>query len=112
MIPVLILMGYDPKLEIMTKPVYLANFLYLGIGACAVCFVTWNIALKMLGVVKTSMYLYLNPVITIIASAIILNERITWIAILGTIFILLGLIISQQGAQGSKKEMQKKNEDA
>lgn len=111
MIPVLILMGYDPKLEIMTKPVYLANFLYLGIGACAVCFVTWNIALKMLGVVKTSMYLYLNPVITIIASAIILNERITWIAILGTIFILLGLIISQQGAQGSKKEMQKKNED-
>ncbi|MBO8463689.1 MAG: DMT family transporter [Firmicutes bacterium] len=112
MIPVLILMGYDPKLEIMAKPVYLANFLYLGIGACAVCFVTWNIALKMLGVVKTSMYLYLNPVITIIASAIILNERITWIAILGTIFILLGLIISQQGAQGSKKEMQKKNEDA
>lgn len=111
MIPVLILMGYDPKLEIMAKPVYLANFLYLGIGACAVCFVTWNIALKMLGVVKTSMYLYLNPVITIIASAIILNERITWIAILGTIFILLGLIISQQGAQGSKKEMQKKNED-
>ena len=111
MIPVLILMGYDPKLEIMTKPVYLANFLYLGIGACAVCFVTWNIALKMLGVVKTSMYLYLNPVITIIASAIILKERITWIAILGTIFILLGLIISQQGAQGSKKEMQKKNED-
>ena len=112
MIPVLILMGYDPKLEIMAKPVYLANFLYLGIGACAVCFVTWNIALKMLGVVKTSMYLYLNPVITIIASAIILKERITWIAILGTIFILLGLIISQQGAQGSKKEMQKKNEDA
>lgn len=111
MIPVLILMGYDPKLEIMAKPVYLANFLYLGIGACAVCFVTWNIALKMLGVVKTSMYLYLNPVITIIASAIILKERITWIAILGTIFILLGLIISQQGAQGSKKEMQKKNED-
>lgn len=111
MIPVLILMGYDPKLEIMTKPVYLVNFLYLGIGACAVCFVTWNIALKMLGVVKTSMYLYLNPVITIIASAIILKERITWIAILGTIFILLGLIISQQGAQGSKKEMQKKNED-
>ena len=97
MIPVLMVMGYHPKLDIMLQPVYLANFLYLGIGACAICFITWNVALKILGVVKTSVYLYLNPVITIIASAIILKEKITWIAIVGTVFILIGLVVSGRG---------------
>lgn len=104
MIPILMIMGYHPNLDIMVKPVYMANFLYLGIGACAICFVTWNMALKMIGVVKTSMYLYLNPVITIIASALILKEKITWIAVVGTIFILLGLVISEQGSREKKKE--------
>lgn len=99
MIPVLFVLGYHPKLETMLEPVYIANFLYLGVGACAICFVTWNMALKILGVVRTSVYLYLNPVITIIASAIILKERITWIAVVGTIFILLGLVISERGSK-------------
>lgn len=73
----------------------LANLLYLGVGACAVCFVTWNYAVEILGAIKTSVYIYLIPVITIIMSVIILHERITVMAVCGTALTLAGLIISE-----------------
>ena len=59
------------------------------------CFVTWNVALRILGAVKTSVYIYAVPVITIIISALILNEKITAYSAVGTILTLAGLIISE-----------------
>ena len=53
---------------------YLLNILYLGLGASALCFVTWNLAVKTLGAVKTSVYIYMVPIITVVTSALILNE--------------------------------------
>lgn len=44
----------------------LCNLLYLGLGASALCFVTWNFAVKALGAVKTSVYIYMVPVITVV----------------------------------------------
>lgn len=82
---------------------YLLNFAFLGFGASALCFVTWNYAIKILGPVKTNVYIYLSPVITVITSALILNEKITLLAIIGTIFILSGLIISETKINFKKK---------
>ena len=109
MIPVIALNGYNASLETLLKPVNLGNFLYLGIGACAICFVTWNFAMKVLGSVKASVYLYLNPVITIIASAIVLKENITSVAIGGTILILIGLIVSERGNKGETEILECEN---
>lgn len=36
------------------------DILYLGLGASALCFVTWNFAVKELGAVKTSVYIYMD----------------------------------------------------
>ena len=77
MIPILIGSGAKFHSSAYTKPLNLANLLYLGIGACAVCFVTWNYAVKMLGAIKTSAYIYAIPVITIVVSVIILHEKVT-----------------------------------
>ena len=70
--------------------------LYLGFGASALCFVTWNFSVRVLGAVKSSVYIYLVPVITIIFSAIILDEPVTLMIILGTLLTLLGLFISEK----------------
>ena len=51
--------------------------LYLGIGASAICFLTWNFATKYLGVVKTTVYIYACPVVTVITAYLVLNEPIT-----------------------------------
>ncbi|HIU64140.1 MAG TPA: DMT family transporter [Candidatus Avacidaminococcus intestinavium] len=70
------------------------NLLYLGICASALCFGTWSWSVNILGPVKTSMYIYVSPIVTLITSAIILDEKITFLTILGTLLIFTGLIIS------------------
>ena len=74
---------------------HLFHFLYLGIGASALCFVTWNWAVKTLGTIKSSVYIYTVPVITVFTSAIILKEEITLTVILGTVLTLTGLVVCE-----------------
>ncbi len=76
--------------------VNLGNLLFLGVLASAICFATWNFGVKAIGAVKSSVYLYASPMITVIFSAIILGEKITPMELGGIGLILLGLIISQR----------------
>ena len=77
MLPALMVSGVRLELTRLTAPVNLGNLLFLGLGASALCFVTWNFAVKALGAVKTSVYIYLVPVITVAASVLILREPFT-----------------------------------
>lgn len=77
------------------NPVYLLNILFLGLGASALCFVTWNFAVKRLGAVRTSIYIYMVPVITLIASVLILHEPFTWMTGVGMFLTLAGLLLSE-----------------
>ena len=71
------------------------DILYLGLGASALCFVIWNFAVKELGAVKTSVYIYMVPVITVITSVLILYEKLTLLAGIGTVLTLIGLFLSE-----------------
>ena len=77
------------------SPAILANYLYLGLLASGLCFVTWNYSVNVLGTIKTSVYIYAIPLVTVIASALILDESITPISGLGTVLIVIGLGISE-----------------
>lgn len=94
MVPAIFAFDFKLGLYRFNSVLNLMNILYLGIGASAVCFVTWNWSVKILGVVKTSVYIYLVPVITTCASVLILHENITLISISGIILTLAGLFIS------------------
>lgn len=107
MIPALLLMDFHPALSDLLSTKNLLNLLFLGLGASALCFVTWNIAVKILGSVKTSVYIYIVPVVTAITSAVILHEKITGTAVLGIILTLAGLFLSESKKipqQASSKE--------
>lgn len=95
MIPALFLFGFKPDMHRMIQSVNLFNILFLGFGASALCFVTWNLAVKTLGAVKTSVYIYMAPVITVATSVLVLRERITGIAVFGILFTLAGLLLSE-----------------
>ena len=75
-------------------PKNILNLMFLGFGASALCFVTWSQAVRLLGTVKTSIYIYFIPVMTVISSVIILNEKLTLYSFAGIILIILGLMIS------------------
>ena len=96
MFPALFIFDCRLGLERFASPVNTLNLLYLGFGASALCFVTWNWAVRILGAVKTTVYIYLVPVVTVVSSVIILHETITPLAIAGTALTLTGLIVSQR----------------
>lgn len=95
MLPALFLYNFRLGIERFANPVNLFNIIFLGLGASALCFVTWNFALKVLGAVRTSIYIYMIPVITVVTSMIVLHEKITGMAALGTILTLAGLFVSE-----------------
>ena len=90
-------MVFDVRLDIarLADPVNALNLLFLGLGASALCFVTWNMAIKRLGVVQASLYIFLTPVITVVCSLLILHEPFTRMTALGTLLTLGGLVLSE-----------------
>lgn len=95
MLPVVIVNGFTLDWSELIQPLPLLHILFLGLGASALCFVTWNFAVTVLGAVKTSVYIYMVPVVTVVTAALILQETITPIAVLGTLLTLAGLLISE-----------------
>ena len=95
MIPTLFFFDFQSGLSRFTDMTHLFNILYLGLGASALCFVTWNFAVKELGAVKTSVYIYMVPVITVLTSVLILHEKLTVLAGIGTLLTLIGLFLSE-----------------
>ena len=104
MLPALFFFDFHIGIDRFKEPLLLFNILFLGFGASAVCFVTWNLSLKLLGVLKTSVYIYAVPVITVAFSAFILKEKITSIAMVGTFLTLAGLFISENRINIKKGE--------
>lgn len=97
MIPALFLLDFQFGFDRFLDPVMAGNLLFLGLGASAACFATWGIAVKVLGAVKTSAYIYLVPVITVSASVVILGEPLTPQIIIGVILTCAGLVLSERG---------------
>lgn len=88
------------------RPEILFNLVFLGLGASALCFVTWNLAVGILGSVKTSVTIYIVPVITAVASALVLHEPLTPKVILGLALTLGGLVLSQNINQEKEQKEQ------
>ena len=75
--------------------------LFLGLGASAACFATWNFAVKHLGAVVTSTYIYLVPALTGAASALVLGEPVTAPIVAGVALTIAGLMLSNR--KGSRR---------
>ena len=95
MLPVFLLTDFRLGLERFTEPANILNTLFLGLAASAGCFVTWNYSVKLLGPVKTSVYIYIVPVVTVISSVLVLHEKITPTLAVGMVLAVLGLFISE-----------------
>ena len=81
-----------------------ANFLFLGLVGSALCFVLWNKAFRLLGVVTTNTFIYLMPFITIVAARIFLDEPISPLALLGAVLITAGVVLSQRPSPAEKAQ--------
>lgn len=105
MIPVLLVNGTDLANPSKYTLLNIANILFLGLGASALCFVTWNRAVDILGTVKTSVYIYMVPVVTTVASLIFLHEQVTITGCIGIAMILCGLMMSLKREEKQEHEI-------
>ena len=106
MLPALPFMDFAWKPERLADLANSANLLFLGLGASALCFVAWTFAIQRLGAVKSCVYIYLVPVVTVITAVLVLHERITMMAAVGTALTLLGLAISEMRSFSVLKKAQ------
>ena len=95
MIPFLCISDFHVTVYQLFKLENMMHFLFLGFGASAICFVTWNYTIKILGAVQSSVYIYLVSVITVITSVLFLDEPISLLIGIGTMLTVVGLFVSE-----------------
>ena len=91
-LPVFIFHPLTTDTALLFRPIIYLNLLFLGIAASLLCYIFWNTAIKHLGAVQTTNYVYIVPIITLIASSLFLDETITVFAIAGMLMILGGVV--------------------
>lgn len=67
------------------------GILFLGIGCSGLAYIAWYDALQVLPVSQAGVFLYLEPVVTVIVAWWILAEPVTLVALAGGVIILLGV---------------------
>ena len=96
-LPVFAFRPFDVSWEVLSRPVVWGNLLFLGVVASMLCYVLWNAAMHRLGAVRTTNYIYFNPLVTIVAAALCIGERITLAALAGAALILYGMWRAEKG---------------
>ena len=94
LVPFCIFGNQDMSLGRFANMENLLLMLFLGLIASSLCFFTWNLAVEYIGAVQTGLYIYFNPVVTIIFGMIFLDEKLRFMGVIGTILIFIGLIVS------------------
>lgn len=95
-IPFLFLQPGKFSIGILAKPEVWGNLLFLGVMCSMVAYVIWAQIIKRIGTVKGSNYMYFVPIVTLVASQLMLGEEITWVGYLGCALILGGVWLSDR----------------
>lgn len=85
----------------LADPWVWGNLVYLSLIASLLCYAVWNVVVRRLGPVTSAAYIYLNPIVTCIASHLILGEAFGPSMIFGAAAILLGLYLA--GSEGRSR---------
>jgi drug/metabolite transporter (DMT)-like permease len=72
---------------------------FLGVFCSGIAYIFWYDALKVLPVAQTGVFLYLEPIITVIVAAFILQEAILFATLIGGITILVGVWLVNRSSQ-------------
>lgn len=80
----------------LAQPKFALNFLFLVVMCSCAAYLIWNECMTVLGGVTTNNYLYLQPLVTMIAAFIVLGEVIYLMGYIGCVLIIGGLVLSDK----------------
>ena len=103
----LLMMQHEPLhyglLFDLAQPKYLLNFSFLVLMCSLAAYLLWNECTKTLGPVTANNYLYMQPIVTMIAAYFILGEQIGVFGYIGCVLIVGGLVVADKLKLGSDK---------
>ena len=102
LLPLFLFQPLNMNTEILMQPVVWGNLLYLGMVASLLCYFLWNTAVKKLGAVQTTNYVYIIPLVTLLTSVIVINETITLVALAGALLILAGVALAERSSSSDE----------
>lgn len=76
--------------------------LFLGVFCSGVAYIFWYDALQVLPVAQTGAFLYLEPIVTVIVAAIVLQEAMLLATLLGGLTILFGVWLVNRPAPSAR----------
>lgn len=102
-LPILLMQKEPFHLQLLVDinhPQYLLNFIFL-VGMCSLAaYLIWNEAMRILGPVTSNNYLYLQPIVTMVAAYFLLGENIYLLGYVGCVLIVGGLVYSDKFPEG------------
>lgn len=101
-LPYYLLVPGFPPLGVLLDTEVLWSLLFLGVVASMLCFLLWSWVIYRLGAVAATNWVYFNPITTIVFAWWLLHEQITPWFLLGTVFILVGMYLSDKRAKANK----------
>ena len=91
-------MLFQPELSsptVLLRTEVWSNLLFLGAFASMLAYILWAQSVKHLGTIKASNYMYISPVITLIASVALLGEKLSIIGGIGCALIIGGMWLGE-----------------
>ncbi len=90
------LLTSGPQIYLSMQPITTLSLVFLGVLCLAVSFWLWAEGLSRYTAAEVGAYLYIEPLFTMVAAWLMINELITHWIILGAILITLGVYISER----------------
>jgi drug/metabolite transporter (DMT)-like permease len=78
------------------SPVAWASVLFLGVGCSGLGYLFWYGALEQLEASRVAAFLYLEPLVTLAAAALILGERAGPLTLIGGLIVLIGVLLVEK----------------
>ena len=83
-----------PELSYLFAPDTAAAILLLGVFGGGICFLWWAKAIRGLGVISATNYIYLSPFITMVSGWLLIDEPITLLGFLGAVLTIFGVFLA------------------
>lgn len=81
-----------------------AELIYLAVFASFAAFLIFNIGVREIGASKASAYINLMPVCAVLIAALFYGESVTWVHLMGMIFVMSGVLLTTMSPVGIKSE--------
>ena len=95
-VPLIAIEGHSFDASFLLEPNSIFGMFFLGVLGSCLCFILWNRSVRELGVVKSNIFIYAMPVVTLIAGHIAFDESITLMAVVGTVMVITGMLMANR----------------